>query len=245
MQNKEPRVLVGCPVTSAKKDVLEEYLKGVRSLTYKNKDILLIDNSPDKEMFNSLKKNKDIEMIKSEHTDNIRGMIVRDRNLLRKRALEKGYDYFFSLEQDVVPPADVIEKLMANSKDVCCGLYFNFFEQQRDAKSKLLDFQPVFFTWLDPELKDLRITRRMTLEEVFPGRLMQLPSGGTGCMLISRNVLEKIEFRYVKEYEAFDDIWFCNDCMDNGIEVWLDSSIVCNHLFGGWTTEMRESVWKK
>ena len=61
-------------------------------------------------------------------------------------------------------------------------------------------------------------------------RLIQVHKCGLGCVLIHRSVLEKIEFRYVKELEAFDDIHFSNDIIKNGFNIYADLSVVCKHL---------------
>ena len=51
--------------------------------------------------------------------------IVSSRNKLKEYFLKNDYDYLLSLEQDVVSPKDVIERLMKHDKDICSGLYFN------------------------------------------------------------------------------------------------------------------------
>lgn len=233
----QPKVLIGCPITSYKKEAMPHYLKGLKELTYKNKKVVLVDNSPDEEMFNSLKKEKWLEVEKTGQLPIIRDMLVRDRNRLREITLEQGFDYFFSLEQDVVPPSDAIERLMASNKDVCGGLYFNYKETEAmlpgNKVVKRRVFAPIAYTWADPGLKELNVTKRLSFEGVFPSRLQRIHLSGVGCMLIERKVLEKVKFRYDKKSSAFDDMYFGMDCQDNGFETWLDSRVICMHHFGG------------
>ncbi len=240
---EQKRVLVGCPITSYKKDAMPHYLKGLKGLTYKNKEIVLVDNSPDEEMFKGLLKEKWLKVEKSAHLPVIRDMIVRDRNRLREIALEEDFDYFFSLEQDVVPPRDVIERLLANGKDVSSAVYFSYKEVQMvtpKGRIRRHDLAPIAYTWSDPVAKHSELQRRITFSEVFPSRLQQIHTCGVGCVLISRNVLEKVRFRYEKNAPSFDDMFFCMDCQGQGFEIWLDSRIVCMHHFGGLAKEVVE-----
>ena len=49
--------------------------------------------------------------------DVARDNVIYGRNLLRQMAV-KDYDYFLSLEQDVIPPKDVIERLLKRKKEM-------------------------------------------------------------------------------------------------------------------------------
>ncbi|MBS3151227.1 hypothetical protein J4443_02500 [Candidatus Woesearchaeota archaeon] len=58
--------------------------------------------------------------------------------------------------------------------------------------------------------------------------LMQVISAGLGCILIHKNILKKIKFRY--ELNTFDDRWFFMDLYNKKIPVYADTSIKCKHL---------------
>jgi len=54
-------------------------------------------------------------------------------------------------------------------------------------------------------------------------------------MLIKREVLEKIKFKFDKNKKAFDDILFCLDAKDLGYELFVDSNIInVEHLHIPW-----------
>ncbi|MFH1588048.1 MAG: glycosyltransferase [Candidatus Diapherotrites archaeon] len=120
-----PKILIGCPIHDGRKDIIDEFIESLNSLSYENKEILLIDNSKGNEMFEKIKGRVDV--IKSEHTGNAMEMLARDRNTLREKCLNEGFDYFFSLEQDVFPPKDVIEKLLENKKKNLRSAVFQLF----------------------------------------------------------------------------------------------------------------------
>jgi len=96
------RVLVGCPTSEHKEYCLKEYANLLRSLTYDNFDVLLVDNSKDDRYYNKIK-SLGIPVIKDKYLEGAKNRIVHSRNILRERVLNGGYDYFFSLEQDVIP----------------------------------------------------------------------------------------------------------------------------------------------
>ena len=105
-----PKVLVGCPISSYREDVIDQYIDSVKSLSYPNYEVLLLDNSPDNKMFDKIKGR--IPVQKTKRIEKLGEMLARDRNLLRKKLLDEGFDYFLSLEQDVIPPKDVIDMLL-------------------------------------------------------------------------------------------------------------------------------------
>jgi len=219
-KEKFPKVLVGCPTSKYKEYCLKEYAEAVKSLTYPNYDILLIDNSKDDSY---LKKIKDFGLSskKGPWFEGALKRIITSRNILREEILEKGYDYFLSLEQDVISPKDIIERLLSHNKEVISAVYFthNIIEGER----KLI---PLAYKLLDE--KDLSM-RPLNDNELWNSKgLMQIVSAGLGCVLISKNTLKKVKFRF--ENDVFDDRFFFKDLYDLKQEAWCDSSIKCKHL---------------
>ena len=233
----KPKVLVGCPISSHREDVIEQYIDSVKSLTYPNYEVLLLDNSADNKMFDKIKGKVPVQ--KTKRIEKLGEMLARDRNVLRKKAIDENFDYFLSLEQDVVPPKDVIERLLANEKKVCSGLYFNMYSTIGPNNEPFTELRPVFSTWIDETQKEIRIVRNIGFQAVFPSRLMPICSGGVGCVLISREVLEKILFRTEAEFKTFDDVFFYEDCYNKGIDVFLDSGVLCLHHYKAWPKEMK------
>ena len=237
---ENPKVLVGCPISSFREDVIDQYITSVKSLAYENYEVLLLDNSETDEMFKKIK-NK-IPVQKTKRIEKLAEMLARDRNVLRKKVLDEGFDYFLSLEQDVIPPKDVIERLLANNKQVCSGLYLNMYATLGPNNETYTELRPVFSTWIDETQKEIRVVRNIGFQSVFPSRLMQICSGGMGCVLIAKDVLEKIFFRVEPEFKTFDDVFFYEDCYTKGIEPWLDSGVLCLHHYKPWAKELRAKV---
>jgi len=214
------KILIGCPTSHHKEYCLKEYLEGVRNLTYKNFDLVLIDNSEDDEYFNKLKK-LGVKTIKGKHFESAKDRVVYSRNILREYCLENGYDYLLSLEQDVIPPKDAIERLLKHEKDIVGGLYYYF----GDDKKTLL---PMLWVHYKEEY-----AKRLNFNEVPENELIEVITCGLGCVLIKKEALEKIEFRHVKGKDPWDDLWFCEDAREKGFKVHVDTSIKCKHYVKG------------
>lgn len=134
------KVLVGCPTYSGKEYCLKEYIAGINSLLYKNFDVLLVDNSKDESFFKKLVEiSENWESKKSQRlflkrlpfaSKEPRNAIVLSRNFLREYVLKNGYDYFLSLEADVIPPVDVIERLLSRGKKLSPAFTLIFCRKQ-------------------------------------------------------------------------------------------------------------------
>ncbi|MDD5649904.1 MAG: hypothetical protein PHF86_05705 [Candidatus Nanoarchaeia archaeon] len=211
-----PKVLVGCPTSFHKKYALKEYVQAIKSLTYDNYDILIVENSENNDYFDEIK--KELPCMKDKWFENARERIVHSRNILRELTL-KEYDYFLSLEQDVIPPKDIIERLLEHNKKVISALYFK--TDPNGTLSPLL--------WI----KDDVGIRKAYLDEVEDDKLIEANAVGIGCILIHKDVLKEIKFRYDKEKEGFDDVFFCDDVINKGFKIFCDTSIKCKHLIKG------------
>tara|TARA_Y100000310_G_scaffold338661_1_gene429001 strand:+ start:1837 stop:2520 length:684 start_codon:yes stop_codon:yes gene_type:complete len=218
---KLPKILVGCPTSNHKEYCIEEYAEAIKNLTYPNYDILLVDNSQTEEYSKKLQK-LGLEVKRDKYLERARERIVHSRNILREYALENNYDYFLSLEQDVIPPKDVLEQLLQHGKEVVTGVYFTKYTIQGKpvlkpllwkAKGKTLEF--------------------VEEEKIIQPQLIIVKASGLGCVLISREVLEKISFRLSEENTTYDDMTFCEDLHKQGISLYADTAIKCKHLITG------------
>lgn len=224
--NKEIKVLVGVPVSELYDYCFDEFIHGLKSLTYKNKDVLLIDTSRNENYYKRFER-EGLKVIRIPYHRKTRERVTRAHNLLRKEVLEKGYDYLLNLDQDVIPPADAIERLSSHKKKIVMGLYFghHFVEQLNEQR-----IMP--FAWNFTENKnEFGDVRYINPEETFEPGLIKIAFTGAGCMFIHRSVLERIKFRYDDKYDAWDDRWFGFDAYEKGFTVYLDNTVKCRHLY--------------
>lgn len=113
------KVLVAMPTYEGKEYCFQEWINTVRNLTYKNYDILVVDNSKTEDFFNRWKDK--IPMIhktfQEGEKDDAMYRVCKSMAEIQKHFLIGGYTHWMNIEADVIPPIDVIEKLMEYGKD--------------------------------------------------------------------------------------------------------------------------------
>ncbi len=235
---EQPKVLVGTPVCDLHEHCLEEYVEGLKSLTYSNMDILLVDNSKDDGFFRKVE-GMGIPITRIGWHPNVRERLVRSRNVLRDKMLSEGHDYFLNLEQDIVPPKDIVERLVSHGKDVVTAVYFTMISHGMQVDRPF----PVLLRNASPDIPlslekgEYGRTRWewYTEKAVEEPRLMEVDACGMGALLMHRRVLEKVRFSYPEKgvSTAFDDVWFCHKAKLEGFRIFADTSIKCVHHMRG------------
>ncbi len=237
------KILVGSPVNKMYDYCIKEYIEALTSLTYENYDLLLVDNSKDNKFFNKIKSMK-VAVIKGKYFEEPRDRMIYCRNVLREKAINEKYDFFLNIDQDVIPPKDIIERFLQHKKRVITGIYFNYknFAPKKLGSREGMRYGKLFPTvWRFTNKKEVI---RQLREEELTGELLQIASCGSGCLFIHNSVLKKINFHYSKKHDipeknyfVFDDAFFCKDLMELKIPIYADTSMVCKHLIKqkGWT----------
>ena len=246
MVNVYPRVLVASPVFDGMEYCIGDFLNRIRSLSYKNYDIFLVDNSETKDFAKKLKNSYGINTLHLllKNMTNMK-KIVRCRNRIFTYAVENSYDYVLMMDSDVIPPTDIIERLLAYKKDIVSGLYYGVFNVDRKQK-----IQPVAWKCLNEEeweevkgqlmsnavkrREDIR--RNLTEEEIESGELQEVIIPSAGCMLVGRDVFSRFKYGILDvpgKFNTGDDIYFCRKAREAGIKLYCDPSVKCEHLIEG------------
>lgn len=163
-----------------------------------------------------------------------REKIVHSRNLLREKFLESKYELFLSLESDHFPTNQLIKKMFATIEENNFKVLGSFYWVSKT--------KPCAYLLVDKELgyynndidNDHRIRVRLPLpEEILAFNVENVVTGGLGCCLIAREVLEKISFR-IKDpavFQSSDDNYFGVDLRKFGYDYWLDFKNICEHHY--------------
>lgn len=233
-----PKILVGCPTSDYKAYCFDEYIKALKSLTYPNIEFLIADNS-EEPYYAKRFEEAGFPVVRVPFEKPAMKRVVAARNVIRQKVVEGDYKYYFSLEQDVIPPPDIIEKLLARKEWLVSGLYFSFYNVDGQRKKC-----PLFFLENDTMsgtagtpvkpgniLLGQNITLQFDIDEptTFEPPFFRVKAAGLGCMLIHRYVMENIPFRFVSD-DTTDDFAFCEDAFRKGFDVYVDSDLRCDHL---------------
>lgn len=220
---KYPKVLVACPTVETKEYALTRYVQVIEELTYPNYDVLLVDNSNDPEhAYMELVNSKGLACQHVTRGRHSREAIVKSQNRIRDVMLEGDYEFLMFIEQDIFPPKDVIEKLMAHNEHSANALYYHgYFDERRHP-------------FIMDEINGQSVLDKRAYDLVRDKKLHKVQDPGFGCSLISRKMLEDIPFRWEENDHKHGDRYFYIDARDKGYDVYLDTSILCEHWNRPW-----------
>jgi len=211
-----PKVLIGIPTYFGKDYCLDEFLASLQKIDYANKDVLFVDNSDDPAHAEVLRaKGFFVEYCKAV---GFYEKIVASRNVIRQRGIEGKYDFVFFLDSDVFVPSDVLNKLVLHNVSVVSGVCFTIW--YADGVPRV---RPVIFK------ENTDKTMVIMNDEVKKERLYEIKACGGACVLVRRDVLEKVLFSVPEDQKTSEDILFCLNARKQGFSIFADTSVQCKH----------------
>jgi|SRR3989344_105814 len=225
------KILVGIPTSFHKEYCLKEFSKGIKELTYKEKEVLFVDNSKDDNYLKKIR-NLGFQAIKGPYFDAPVKRISASRNVLINTAIKENFDYILFLDQDTIPPKDSIERFLKGNKPIICGIVFS--------RAKSPDGKPAYTPnvyKIIPADKELPDMVELSPGEIASNKLLRVVSCGGACIFVSKEVFTKVRFR--EDLKQCEDRWFCIDLYKTNIPLYCDTSIKCKHLVTN-----REYIWK-
>jgi GT2 family glycosyltransferase len=143
------------------------------------------------------------------------------RNSFIRIFLAGDFTHLFLLDSDTEPPLDCIERLLALDSPLAGGCY------------PVLMMQGLRWALLNEDSN-----RLYRLLEWLPSKdePFEVDAGGAGCLLIRRDVFDKVKWPWFKWVEFGDgtqeseDIFFFRKCNEAGLRVRIDPSVICNHF---------------
>lgn len=215
----KPGVLVAAPVWEGHKYILPKYLARVKNLSYEKYNVLLVDNSKNPR-FTKWLIGKGIKVIKIPYTEDIFERICNARNVIIRYLLQhKEFEYLLSLDTDVIPPRNIIEKLLKHKKDMVGSLVHSGAEVKvpcvlkdgfliKEGKRRLS-----YYEW--KEIAQMK--KQKALHQVY--------ATSVGCLLAHRKVFEAgVRFRYTPHFHIGEDVWFWAECNERGFKFYVDLS---------------------
>jgi hypothetical protein len=170
-------------------------------------------------------------MVKPPHAffNTVSPLVCYSRNQMVEDSLISGGDWthLWFLDSDVVPPAPYgLMRLLQRDKDMITGLY----------AKKAIPNQ--WLIWIDQQ--PVQISDPSTPFDIYPrykDRVIEVTGAGAGCLLVKREVFEKISPPWFKvDYregstDAWgEDVYFFNKARAAGIKLYMDTSVMCLHF---------------
>jgi GT2 family glycosyltransferase len=145
---------------------------------------------------------------------------AKGRNMIIQSALDNDCTHILFLDDDVIPPTNILSKLLEHNKDVVTGLY-----PMRD-----FPHYPVAFDERFPG----GFNRHIHLKPEING-LIEITNCGFGCVLIHTDVFKKVSKPWVTLGELEPDSWcddiaFFNKVADAGFKMYCDTSVIVDHM---------------
>ena len=232
-----PKVLIGVVTYEGKDYIWDKFWKNLTQLSYPNFDVMIVDNSATKNYYHQLKKKKTkgFDRVTVAHVN--RGQTSREAqakslNKIRKKALDEGYDYFLSIESDLLPPKDIIERLICHRVGVVGCIYLIGYEGSKNQPPR-----PCLFG-VRRDRTGLVKTFNYPPKEgfgFFGNGLQQIHGCGIGTTLIRREILEKFKFWYHLEPPVkHSDVLFYMDLHNHGYPAYVDTDIIIPHYNSKW-----------
>lgn len=160
------------------------------------------------------------------------------RNKIARLALDRGADYVLMVDNDVVLPHDALVNLLDDPQDVCLGYYAhrdtdNIY-RGRTCVCKLLTGEGVRY-------KNYPLESEYTAQEIAALKAkgeykVRIHGGGMGCALIKTEVFNRTKYPWYDwaNYEngglLSEDLYFCENCRKNSIQIYTDTRVNCGHL---------------
>jgi len=185
--------------------LFKQCFEAANKLTYKNKEVILRFDPSEYGSENAVK---------------------RQREFFRNLCLDGNFEWLYFMGVDTIPPEGVLEKLLERIKTkelispehpikIIGGVYWGRHNASNGSPEGAV-------AWIH-ELSQEEQTNAF-LEE---NRLLSVNGMGMDCVLIHRDVLEKISFLSWKQND--DDYPFYDKAYELGFETYIDTGIQCKH----------------
>lgn len=147
-------------------------------------------------------------------------------NEMVRIAIASKVDYIFWTEMDMVLPSDAITTLLKHAikynLDGVSGVYF-----LRGTSEPCL-YLPMPHNWTENPYAHTRLS-------TFPkNALFPIGCPGVGCALFKRETFEKLDYPYWEDKSGpkghGTDIYFYTKMREKGLQMWADSSVICDQI---------------
>lgn len=221
------KILLACPVSAYKSYVLFEWLAYVKQHFGDQCDILLIDNSKEKQFHRKIRQTGTAVIWRPPYKNEPLPDVMADcLNIINRKLQSGGYTHWFSIECDIFPPPGTLDILKAYDPGILGVSYCIGF-----GKSRRMMFQT------SEGIQRLTV-RGMEQNESFlfiDGSIRPVLNPGFGCTLIRAPIISNYTFYADQEvWRVHADSFFFRDMKINNQPVYVHTGIICKHFNSDW-----------
>lgn len=145
------------------------------------------------------------------------------RDEMAKAALVADCDYLFMIDDDMIAPDDLFEKLWESKKDIVAPLAF----------TRNFPHKPVIYNCAEgwDSLAQCEYFVNYAVMNYPKNQLRQVDAVGFGAVLINVDCFRKMKAPwFMNPYKTGEDINFCYQAKKHGFETWVDTRIKLGHV---------------
>jgi hypothetical protein len=146
--------------------------------------------------------------------------IDRMRNLAAQVCIESEADYLLFIDDDVIPPFDSLQRLIACEADIAAG----------DVLIRGYPFDHMCFRWTADDKKVMKALPDYGEET---GLVIDVDAVGFSLCLIKRELFQKVSAPYfITGLNHTEDVYFCLKARDAdpGCTIVVDTTLKCGHI---------------
>lgn len=153
--------------------------------------------------------------------------VARARNFMARWALEEKVDYLLMVDSDMVLPRDAVANLIADGVDVALGFAVR---GTSDSGSTAMVRVGSHDNSNTLSTEDFRKMREDGTD------IVEVKRGGMACALVRTRVFDHVKkpwFYYQDNQDGSalsEDYWFCRQCQNAGVKVFVDARVGCGHI---------------
>lgn len=163
------------------------------------------------------------------------------RNHIAQMAINLNTDYVLMIDNDVTVPKDALLNLLEDAKEVCLGYYPHRNADNRyNGRTCVCKLkQPDGNNYFNYPLESEYTADEMKSFIADGTKKIKIHGGGMGCALIKTDVFKSTSYPWYDWVNYGDsnrgmlseDLYFCEICKNNKIDIWTDVRVACGHLF--------------
>jgi len=224
-----PKILIGIPTYSGKAYCESEFFERVLEISYLKKDfaVLIVDNTRDGGEYAAHLKATypEFKVLHFESNDVVYKRLFMSHEEIRLQALKMNVNYLLHLESDVIPPKDIIQRLLLARKSIVSPLYHLSLSANRHLVQRNRQWGMAFsdkYSW--------GYAYGHANSSYVDGTIKRIQTSGIGCILIHKSVLTAVPFRYRENVDSAPDSAYAKDLLLAGYENFCDTGTVVKHL---------------